>query len=207
MRLCTIGSEETSFPLRRRQQLCSSRAKGVVMAARAVTRVEERGFPWWWVLIHGVALLIVGALLLCQPRMTVFIVLRLVGLFWCITGIMNFVSFFLDRSLGRWKLATGLLGVLAGMAAIRHPLWSSTAAGLALVALLGAIGTIVGAIALVQATKGAGSFAAILGVSSLLFGLLLLANAWELTFALPTVTGAVSLVGGGFLLIVALRIK
>lgn len=177
------------------------------MVARAVTRVEERGFPWWSVLIQGFALLVLGGLLLARPGMASTVVVQFAGVFWFILGILQIVSIFLDSSLWVWKLVAGVLGVLAGIVVIRHPLWSTIVAGSTLITLIAVLGITIGTVDLFQAIKGAGWATGILGVISVGLGLILLLNVWAFAFSLPWILGVFSFIGGVVAIVVAFRIK
>jgi uncharacterized membrane protein HdeD (DUF308 family) len=139
--------------------------------------------------------------------MTTTIVVYLLGVYWLIAGILRIVLIFQDKAMWGWKLFSGLLGILAGILVIRHPLWSSFIVTSALVIIFGIVGVIMGVIGIVQAFKGAGWGAGILGVVSILIGLALLANVWLFTLALPWVLGILSIVGGIIAIFAALKSK
>ena len=75
---------------------------------------QKRAMPWWIPLIEGIALLIVGVLLLTSPIETTLRLTRILGLFWFVGGIFEIVSIFIDRSAWGWKLICGIIGLWAG---------------------------------------------------------------------------------------------
>lgn len=152
--------------------------------------------PWWLVLLEGIALVILGALLLTSPAMTTLVLIQFLGIYWLVKGIFDIVSIFIDRRQWGWKLFGGILGIIAGIIILQHPLWSALLVPATLVWLLGFFGIIMGAISIYQAFKGAGWGVGILGVLSIIFGLYLLANALISTLSLPWVVGLFALVGG-----------
>lgn len=163
--------------------------------------------PWWLVLIEGIALIILGLLLLANPRQTSVIVVQVLGLYWLLAGILSIVKIFIDSSSWGWKLFTGIVGIIAGFLVLQHPLWSTLIVGNALIILIGIFGIVIGAINLYHAFKGAGWGTGILGVISILLGIVLLANVWLFRFSLPWVIGLLSLFGGIAAVVGAFRMK
>lgn len=155
-----------------------------------------RRVPWWLVLIEGIALVIIGILFLANPARTSVIVIQALGLYWLITGILGLVSLFIDRSAWGWKLFTGILGIVAGIIILQHPLWSPLVVGATLVIVLGIQGIILGIFQLIMALQGGGWGLAILGVVSIIFGIVLLTNVFVATVSLPWVLGIFAIVGG-----------
>ena len=178
-----------------------------IMTITMVNQAETAGVPWWLVLIEGIALIVMGLLLLASPGMTTLILVQFIGIYWLVAGIFKIVSIFLDSSGWGWKLAGGILGILAGLIVLQHPLWSPLVIGNVLVIILGIQGIIVGVVGLIQAFKGAGWGSGILGVISILFGLLFLFNVWAFTFSLPWAIGLLALVGGVLAIVAAFRLK
>ncbi len=152
--------------------------------------------PWWLILLQGIALVILGALLLTSPAMTTFILIQFLGIYWLVKGIFEIVSIFIDHRQWGWKLFSGILGIIAGLLILNHPLWATLLVPATLVWLLGIMGLVMGGISLYQAFKGAGWGVGILGGLSILFGLYLLANTLISTLAFPWVLGIFGLVGG-----------
>ncbi|WP_126551337.1 DUF308 domain-containing protein [Dictyobacter kobayashii] len=112
--------------------------------------------PWWMVMMEGVALVIVGLLLLVSPSTTTLVLVRILGWFWLIGGILSIVSIFIDNTQWGWKLAIGVLGLLAGLVVIQHPLWSAIMIPTLIVICLAVQALIVGAIELIQGFSGGG---------------------------------------------------
>jgi uncharacterized membrane protein HdeD (DUF308 family) len=177
------------------------------MTAAEVSRSESEMVPWWLVLLEGIALLILGILLLLKPGMTTLIFIQFLGIYWLVGGIFKIVSLFLDSSMWGWKLFAGVLGIIAGIIVVQHPLWSPVVVGSTLVILLGIQGIIYGGVGVFQAFKGAGWGAGILGAISILFGIYLLANIGAATLVLPWVVGVLALVGGVAAIVMAFRVK
>jgi uncharacterized membrane protein HdeD (DUF308 family) len=173
-------------------------------SAFAVQKVE---FPWWLVLLEGIAVLILGILLVIAPGATLEIIVQIVGFFWLIKGLFNIISIFIDQSMWGWKLFAGILGIIAGLVVLRHPLWSAVALPAIVAIIIGIQGIIVGVVGLVVAFKGGGVGPAILGVVSILFGLVLLINPILSAVALVLVLAAFAIVGGVASIIMAFRLR
>jgi uncharacterized membrane protein HdeD (DUF308 family) len=163
--------------------------------------------PWWLVLLEGIALLILGGLLLIKPGMTTVIFIQFMGIYWLIAGIFQIIGIFLDSSMWGWKLFAGILGIIAGIIVIQHPVWSPVVVASTLIIILGIQGIIYGGIGLYQAFKGAGWGAGILGALSILFGIYLLANIGQAALVLPWVVGILAIVGGIAAIVIAFRMK
>ena len=166
-------------------------------------RIEEPGFPWWLVLLEGIAAAIIGLFLLTAPGATLFVLIQVVAIFWLVGGIFRIISIFLDSSLWGWKLVGGALGILAGIVVLQHPLWSTVLVPAIYVIILGIQGLILGGVTLVMAFRGEGWGIGILGALSLVFSLVLLFNVWIGVAALPFILGAVGIVGGGAAIVMA----
>jgi uncharacterized membrane protein HdeD (DUF308 family) len=92
----------------------------------------------------------------------------------------------------------GVIGILAGIVVMRHPIASAVAIPSILVLLLGIQGLIFGGISLVMAFRGGGWGAGILGALSIFFGIILILNYANLATVLTFIwiVGIFALVGG-----------
>jgi uncharacterized membrane protein HdeD (DUF308 family) len=172
------------------------------------TMTSEKGLvPWWVVLIEGIAAIIIGVLLLVNPGITTAVLIQFLGIYWLIVGIIDIVRIFVDSSMWGWKLFSGIIGILAGIAIIQHPLWATLLVPSVLVWVFGFFGIIIGIIGLIQAFQGAGWGAGILGILSILFGLLLIFNAFVASLTLPFIFGILAIVGGLAALVMAFQMR
>lgn len=163
--------------------------------------------PWWLVLIQGIAGIIIGVLLLTNPAATTVIIIQVIGIYWLIAGIFEIVAIFIDRSGWGWKLFSGIIGILAGVAIIQHPLWSAVLVPATLILVMGIFGIIMGITNLIQAFRGGGWGIGILGGVNILIGFWLLANPLAAVIALPFVVGLFAIVGGIMALVSAFRMR
>jgi uncharacterized membrane protein HdeD (DUF308 family) len=165
------------------------------MDTAATTR--SLSIPWWLVLLEGIAAVIIGLFLLTAPGITLLVLVQVTGFFWLIGGVLRIVSLFVDSSLWGWKLFGGIIGILAGILVLQHPLWSTLLVPAVYVIILGIQGIIIGGVMLVMAFRGWGWSGGILGALSVVFGIILLLNPVFIGIAiLPFVLGAFALVGG-----------
>ena len=177
------------------------------MTAEVIMKEEMVGVPWWLVLLQGISLLILGILFVIAPGMTTVVAVQFLGVYWFVIGIFSIVSIFVDKSLWGWKLLSGILGVIAGLIVMQHPIWSPLVIGNVLVIILAVEGIIIGIVHLIQSFQGAGWGMAILGVVSVIIGILLLTNIWAFTFALPLALGILALIGGITSIVAAVQMK
>jgi uncharacterized membrane protein HdeD (DUF308 family) len=164
---------------------------------------------WWIPLIGGIAAIILGLLLLTAPAMTTATLVVFLGIYWLVAGIVAIVTIFTskDKRGWGWSLFLGILGIIAGLLVLQHPLWSTLLVPAVLVIVLAIDGLIMGIIQLIQGFTGAGVGAVILGILSIIFGLILLANPWLATIGLPYVLGFFAIVGGIVAIVQAFRMK
>jgi uncharacterized membrane protein HdeD (DUF308 family) len=163
---------------------------------------------WWIALLQGICAIIIGALLVAEPAETFLALLPLIGIYWLVIGILSLVRIFIDRSVP-WilSLLTGVIGVLAGVAVLRHPLLAAIMIPTVLVIVLGVQGLVMGILEIIEGFRGGGAWSFVLGIINILVGLLLLARPIAVALAVPFVFGILLLVQGLFLIIWAFRVR
>lgn len=171
------------------------------------SRSGSPNIPWWLVLLEGIFAVIVGISLLVAPEMTLAIIVQILGLYWLVAGILAIISIFIDRDGWGLKLAAGILGVVAGIVVIQHPLWSTVIIPSLVVILIAIGGILIGIIDVVRAIRGAGWGTGILGIISFLLGVILLLNPVEAAFASTLALGIVALAGGMIAIVMSFRLR
>jgi uncharacterized membrane protein HdeD (DUF308 family) len=174
------------------------------MAETSMTSQVSSGkalFPWWLVLIQGIVTLILGLFLLYRPYGTMLVLVTFLGAYWFVSGIIGLISLFWDRSNMGLKLLFGILGLIAGLAILSYPLYSSLVVPFIFIIMIGVWGLIMGFVGLFGAFKGGGWGAAIIGILLIIFGLLILANPYITLAVLPFILGVFG-VGGGIAAII-----
>jgi len=172
------------------------------------TTLED--FPWWLVLIQGIAALILGVLLLISPGMTTFILIQFLGIYWFIDGIFSIVRIFTKNSNLHWGwlLVRGIFGIVAGLIVINNPLWSTLLVPTVLIYILAIYGLFGGIVGLIEGFRGSTSWGPIiLGILSIIFGLILLGNSFLAALTLPWVVGIFATVGGIAAIIMAFKMR
>ena len=173
-----------------------------------VASQQEGGTPWWLVLIQGIAAFVVGMLLLTSPRASTVVLVQVLGVYWLIAGLFSIVSIFLDSSGWGLKLVSGVVGVLAGLLIVQHPLWSALVLPATAVLLLGFGGIIIGVVYLIQAFGDGGWGIGTLGAISIIFGIIVLAgNTLMIALSLPLVVGIFGVIGGIMAVFQAFRMR
>lgn len=177
-------------------------------AAHPVQQVQPVQQFWWIALLQGISAIIIGALLVAEPADTFLALIPLIGIYWLVIGILSLVRIFVDRSVPWiWSLLSGLIGVLAGLAVLRHPMTAAILIPTVLVIVLGVQGLVMGICELIEGFRGGGAWSFILGVINLLVGVLLLARPMVAALAVPLVFGILLLVQGFALLMWAFRVR
>lgn len=179
------------------------------MATKTAYAAKAVAYPWWLILVEGIFALIFGLFLISAPAATSVFAVTVLGFYWLIRGIFAIIEIFLpDRSIHwGWLLFLGILGILAGLAVLGHPLYATALVGTTLIVFLAIDGIIMGIMGVVRAFMGAGWGAGILGVLSVVIGAFLLANVWAATLALPIVLGVCMLIGGIVAIVFAFRVR
>jgi len=175
------------------------------MTTEMAASAESAGFPWWAVLIQGIFSVLIGILLLTNPLATTLVIIQFLGIYWLVSGIFSLVGIFIDPTMWGLKLIGGILGILAGIIVMQHPLWSTVIVPSILIIILGVNGIILGVIAIIAAFRGGGWAAGILGALSILLGLLLLASPVVAALTLPWIYGVLAIVGGVLSIFLAFR--
>ena len=157
---------------------------------------EETTFPWWLVLLEGIFAVFFGILLLVAPGATLVFLVQVLGFYLFIEGILRLVSIFLDSSLWGLKLGIGILGILAGIVVLNHPLLSALAIPTYIVYVIGFLAIFQGAGGLIQAFRGGGWGAGVLGILTIIFGIIVVSNPLIGVVALPFILGGFMLAGG-----------
>jgi uncharacterized membrane protein HdeD (DUF308 family) len=157
---------------------------------------------WWIVLLEGIAAVMIGLLLISDPGATLVTLMVFLGVYWTIGGIFDLVQMFLDHTNWGWRLASGLLGIVAGLLVVRNPLWAAVMVPATLVWVLAALGIVIGALAIIRAFKGDGWQAALFGVLSVGLGVILFAGNMIVSVALLVIVAAGFAIIGGIAAIV-----
>jgi uncharacterized membrane protein HdeD (DUF308 family) len=173
--------------------------------------LESKGRPWGFLLIQGIALVIIGAILLWSPAKTTantyLLLVTLLGIYWIVSGVLDLVHMFTDHTGWGWKLFMGLISILAGVYIVAYPVAAAVVLPQVFVLILGIWGLIQGIMALILAFRGGGWGLGALGVIGIIFGGILIANygAPGMGLTMIWVAAVWALIGGIFLIVRAFQ--
>ncbi len=177
------------------------------MATEAMDTTADSQVPWWLVLIEGIALLLLGIMLLINTSEATLVLMIFIGVYWMVAGIFRIIHVFVDSRLWGWNLLVGLVGIAAGLIVVQYPLWSTTVVLKTLIIILGFMGIFFGIGNLVTGIQVRSWGTSILGVFSLILGIVLLANIWLFSFSLPYALGIIAVVGGLSAIVSAVQLR
>jgi uncharacterized membrane protein HdeD (DUF308 family) len=168
----------------------------------------EQSEVWWVFLLEGIAAIIFGILLITSPAATVVAFVIFLGFYWLFVGVLELVRVFVDRSVPwYWSLLIGVVGIIAGLIVLRHPLFAAIVLPTAIVVWLGVLGLVIGVFAIIGGFTGGGIGSFIFGVINFIIGLILLGSPMVAALAVPLVFGILLLIEGVALLFWAFRVK
>ncbi len=146
----------------------------------SATAMETKTRPWGFLLIQGIALVVIGAVFLWSPAKTRadawMLLVTLLGIYWVIGGVLDLVHMFQDHTAWAWKLFMGVISIMAGGYILMYPVASALALPKIFVLVLGIWGVIQGTVALIMAFRSGSWAMGILGVIALLFGFILIGD-------------------------------
>jgi uncharacterized membrane protein HdeD (DUF308 family) len=157
--------------------------------------------------VEGILVALLGLLLLVAPGASLFFIVQLLGLYLFIAGIFRIIGIFLDSSSWGLKLLGGVVCLIAGLAVLRHPLWSTVGVPAGLVIIVGFLAMLQGAAGLVVAFQAGSWGMGILSVLGILLGLILVINPLIGVAALPFILGIFMLIGGVGAVVQAFRMR
>jgi uncharacterized membrane protein HdeD (DUF308 family) len=168
----------------------------------------EKSSIWWVFLLQGLAGIILGFMLITEPGATMVALTTVLGFYWLIMGVLALVQVFVDRSTPWiWSLLSGIVGILAGLFVLRHPLLATLTVPTVLVIILGIQGLVMGVLEIIGGLQGGGIGRFILGAINVLVGLLLLGSPIAAALAVPMIFGVLLLIQGVGLIVWAFRVR
>src|SRR5215203_5403682 len=187
------GRDESSVPI-----MGTTQSVGKSGSSRVISYAGGTGeaLPWGLVLVEGIVVAFFGLILLVAPGASLVFLVWLLGIYLFVAGISRIVGIFLEASYWGWKLAAGILCLIAGLAVLSNPLWSTTLASTWLVIIVGFLAMLQGAAGLIVAFQGGGWGMGALSVLGILFGLFLVINPLIGVATLTLILAILMLIGG-----------
>ena len=178
---------------------------------------------WWLVLLRGIAMLVLGGMLIARPGITAFVMIQFLGAYFLVDGVVAIIKSILGRKyMAGWGLGIlmGLVELLTGIIIFGHPLASTlfTASVLAysvafMAIAFGVMGIIAG-FQLMKATAGSeessvGGVAGMIagGVLAIILGVILIMNPLQSARIYLIIMGAVALICGVVQVISSFQIR
>jgi uncharacterized membrane protein HdeD (DUF308 family) len=172
------------------------------------TLTPHQSSIWWLFLLQGIAGIILGFLLITDTDTTMIVLVTFLGFYWLFMGVLSLVRMFVDRSVPWiWSLLIGIVGILAGIVVLRHPLLATIMVPTVIVIVLGIEGLVMGVLEIIASITGGGIGSFVMGVLYVLVGLLLLASPVAAALAVPLVFGVLLLIQGVALIVLAFRAR
>ena len=128
------------------------------------------------VLLEGIVAVIVGIFLITNPASTLIFLVIFLGIYWLVTGVINLIPYFWNRSQWGWKLFTGIVGIIAGLLIIQKSTDQYPGSAGHIRAGVGLPRPRDGDRRLIQAFRGGGWGVGVLGAVSIFLGFLLIAR-------------------------------
>jgi uncharacterized membrane protein HdeD (DUF308 family) len=190
------------------RRLLNSGGTGRVIEMAAALAHKDQSDVWWVFLLEGIAAIIFGILLITNPASTLVALVIFLGFYWLFVGVLELVRVFVDSSVPwYWSLLIGVLGIVAGIIVLRHPLFAAIVLPTAIVVWLGVLGLVIGVFAMIGGFTGGGVGSFIFGLVNFVIGLILLGSPMVAALAVPLVFGILLLIQGVILIIWAFKVR
>ncbi len=167
--------------------------------------VQRFCFEFWWiVLLRGIALTVLGGLLITKPELTVIVLVQFLGAYFLVDGVFSVFHSIKGRKYMQgwgWGIFMGALEILTGTIVFTNPLVSTIVTASVLVysvALMALLFGVLGIVTGIQVRKEIkGEWAMIAGgVLAIIFSVILIMNPMASMSVYLIVMGVMALMGG-----------
>jgi uncharacterized membrane protein HdeD (DUF308 family) len=164
----------------------------------------EASVRWCLFLLYGIAVGLLGLMLVGAPLLTPLTARSFMGVYWFILAMLAAFVCTYERSIVTliWSFFICISGLLSGIAILQVPIAATAVVPSLLIVVLGTQGLILGVL---EVTRGSGSdkcvSAFVLAAINLAFGVLLLQSAFAAAPVASVIFGALLLVQGLFLIV------
>jgi uncharacterized membrane protein HdeD (DUF308 family) len=167
---------------------------------------------WWFPVLRGICLVILGLFALLRPGMTIEFLATLLGIFVILDGLLSVFAGVAGHVPSRfWTIVRGVVAVLIGMFVVAHPMLMAAVTATVLLYLLAATAVVSGILEISGAIQdrkhieGEG-WLVLGGVLSIVFGVLLFAAPLGFGLLLVRILGVYAILFGIGLFVFAYRI-
>lgn len=96
---------------------------GLVLLIAALMAKEAGGASRGLIVLSGLVSLGIGIALISWPKITVGVVIILIGAWWLVTGVFQLIDGLMDRQAGSrgWTIFSGALSIVAGLILLLNP--------------------------------------------------------------------------------------
>jgi uncharacterized membrane protein HdeD (DUF308 family) len=173
----------------------------------ATTTPQSHG--WALLLLWGLSWVILGLLLLFRPGITAVLLIQFMAVFWVVGGVIDLMSGLGHAQPGRgWRILGGILGAVAGVILIVHPIIGTIVTIAFQYYLLAFTAIVIGVINMFGGFKPNLSWGgSLLGLVQIILGIFLVTHPLVGMIAFVPTLGIVVMVGGIVTIVAAFRVK
>ena len=165
---------------------------------------------WALLLLWGLAWIVLGLLLLFRPGITAILLVQFMAVFWVVGGVIDLMSGLSqpDQPGRGWRIFGGVLGAVAGVILMVHPILGTIVTIAFQYYLLAFTAMVIGVINLVGSFKPSRSWGgSLLGLVQVILGIFLVTHPILGMLAYVPTLGIVVIVGGVVTMVAAFRVK
>jgi short repeat uncharacterized protein DUF308 len=173
----------------------------------ATTTPQSHG--WALLLLWGVSWVILGLFLLFRPGVTAILLVQFMAVFWVVGGVIDLMSGLTHAQPGRgWRIFGGILGAVAGVVLMVHPVLGTIVTIAFQFYLLAAVSIVIGLINLFGGFKAHLSWgASLLGLVQIILGIFLVTHPLVGMMAYLLTLSWLMIVGGIVTIVAAFRVR
>lgn len=174
----------------------------------ATTTPQSHG--WALLLLWGLSWIILGLFLVFRPGITAILLVQFMAVFWVVGGVIDLMSGLshADQPGRGWRIFGGILGAVAGVILIVHPILGTIVTIAFQYFLLAFAAIVVGVINMFGGFKPTLSWGgSLLGLVQVILGIFLVTHPMMGMLAYVPTLGCIIIVGGIVTIVAAFRVK